>query len=404
MDLQRTQAVEFSSAMKFGSGSDDELFGGSTTAESTTNCAEFTELSGSEDANVANCGMAMMPVMAMPMLSPTMAMPFQTMTQGAMQVPVSMAPQGQMMYCMVQGPDGTQMLMPVSTAQMPTWGMQMQPVLNQVPQNQYMPEFAAPANAKSCAGSLEARAAALSAYAAEVKQEARKAKQAAAAAVRRGRVISECTNKSEQAQSSETEHSTREHLTRWADVDMADQSLQFDGDDNDQIPNDDRTTLMFRNLPNNYNRFTLLHMLDSEGFKGSYSLVYLPTDFRNFAGFGYAFVNFVSHEEARRAKTSFQGFARWRVPSRKICDVVWSGPVQGLQAHTERYRNSPVMHDSVPDEYKPAVFVEGMRVSFPTPTKRIRPPRVRRNSAGEGAGIAAPVPEMGHSKRSGRNK
>lgn len=399
MDLQRTQTVEFSSAMKFGGGSDDELFGGSTTAESMTNCAEFAELSGSEDTNVANCGVAMMPVMAMPMMSPTMAMPFQTMTQGALQVPMSMPPQGQMMYCMVQGLDGTQMLMPVSTAQMPTWGMQMQPVLNQVPQNQYMPEFAAPVNAESCVGSLEAQAAALSAYAAEVKQEARKAKQAAAAAVRRGRVTSECTSKSEQAPSSESDHSTR-----WADMDMADQSLQFVGDDNDHIPNDDRTTLMFRNLPNNYNRSTLLHMLDSEGFKGSYNLVYLPTDFRNFAGFGYAFVNFVRHEEARRAKMSFQGFARWRVPSRKTCDVVWSGPVQGLQAHTERYRNSPVMHDSVPDEYKPAVFVEGLRVSFPAPTKRIRPPRVRRNSAGEGAGIAAPVPEMGHSKRSGRNK
>lgn len=397
--LPRLQPVEFSSAMKFGGGSDDELFGGSTTAESMTNCAEFTELSGCEDTNVANCAMAMMPVMAMPMMSPTMAMPFHTMTQGAMQVPMSMAPQGQMMYCMVQGPDGTQMLMPVSTGQMPTWGMQMQPVPNQAPQNKYMPEFASPVNAERCAGSLEARAAALSAYASEVKQEARKAKQAAAAAVRRGRVTSEGTNKSEQALSSESDHSTR-----WADMETADQSLQFVGDDNDHIPNDDRTTLMFRNLPNNYNRSTLLHMLDSEGFKGSYNLVYLPTDFRNFAGFGYAFVNFVRHEEARRAKMSFQGFVRWRVPSRKTCDVVWSGPVQGLQAHTERYKNSPVMHDSVPDEYKPAVFVEGLRVSFPTPTKRIRPPRVRRNSAGEGAGIASPVPEMGYSKRSGRNK
>merc|ERR1712032_617872 len=174
-------------------------------------------------------------------------------------------------------------------------------------------------------------------------------------------------------------------------ADMADQC--FFADEHESIPNDDRTTLMFRNLPNNYNRSTLWQMLDSEGFKATYNLVYLPTDFRNFAGFGYAFVNFVSHEDAKKAKSSFQGFARWRVPSRKTCDVVWSGPVQGLQAHTERYRNSPVMHDSVPDEYKPVVFVNGIRVPFPPPTKRIRPPRVRQPIAAE------PVAESATNRR-----
>ena len=28
----------------------------------------------------------------------------------------------------------------------------------------------------------------------------------------------------------------------------------------------------------------------------------------------------------------------------KVCRVTWSGPHQGLAAHVERYRNSPVMH------------------------------------------------------------
>merc|ERR1712032_507740 len=192
--------------------------------------------------------------------------------------------------------------------------------------------------------------------------EARKAKQAAVAAARRGRTFTEGTNP-------RSERTVSDSTPRWAD--MADQC--FFADEHESIPNDDRTTLMFRNLPNNYNRSTLLQMLDSE--------------------------------DAKKAKSSFQGFARWRVPSRKTCDVVWSGPVQGLQAHTERYRNSPVMHDSVPDEYKPAVFVDGIRVAFPAPTKRIRPPRVRRNSAGDGAGIAAPVPDaFTQAKRSGRGK
>lgn len=407
MEVRRhPQPIDLASQMKL-AGSDDDPFGGSTTAAETGD--DFTELSGSEDANVGQRAVPMMPCVpgGMAMLPPSMAMPMTMPSpQGAMPMPacsVPISPQGPQMYCLTMAPDGTQMLMPVSTTQVSSWGpQQMQPMS---PQNQFQegpaapPEFTTPADGENNAGNLEARAAALSAYAAEVKAEARKAKAAAAAAARRGRVSSNTTN-------ARSERTTSDSTPRWAD--MADQGFQLNANasaDDDTIPNDDRTTLMFRNLPNNYNRSTLLHMLDSEGFKGTYNLVYLPTDFRNFAGFGYAFVNFVTHDDAKRAKASFQGFARWRVPSRKTCDVVWSGPVQGLQAHTERYRNSPVMHDSVPDEYKPAVFVDGIRVPFPAPTKRIRPPRVRRNSAGDGGGIAAPVAEQhGQSKRSGRGK
>lgn len=153
--------------------------------------------------------------------------------------------------------------------------------------------------------------------------------------------------------------------------------------DREEVENDTRTTLMFRNLPNNYTRASLLDMLDSEGFNKFYSFVYLPTDFKNFAGFGYAFVNFATHEAAVKAKRHFQGYCKWSVPSQKVCEVVWSGPVQGLSAHTDRYRNSPVMHDSVPDEYKPVVFVDGKRVRFPPPTRKIRAPRVRNGIAVE---------------------
>ena len=37
--------------------------------------------------------------------------------------------------------------------------------------------------------------------------------------------------------------------------------------------------------------------------------------------------------------------------SQKVCEVCWGNPLQGLGAHIVRYRNSPVMHQSVPDEY-----------------------------------------------------
>jgi len=139
-----------------------------------------------------------------------------------------------------------------------------------------------------------------------------------------------------------------------------------------------KTTVMMRNLPNNYSRTMLLELMDSEGFGGAYDFIYLPIDFISSASFGYAFINLVSPEEADRFREHFQNFSRWSVPSEKVCDVTWSEVHQGLVAHIDRYRSSPVMHADMPDECKPAVFSNGVRASFPLPLKKIRAPRIRR--------------------------
>jgi len=139
-----------------------------------------------------------------------------------------------------------------------------------------------------------------------------------------------------------------------------------------------QTTVMMRNIPNNYTRAMLLRLLDAQGFAGSYDLVYLPIDYQSKVGFGYAFINLCTPEKAERFWNHFEGFSDWDVVSQKICEVSWSSVLQGVQAHIDRYRNSPVMHEAVPDEFKPVLFVDGERVSFPIPTKAIRAPRVRR--------------------------
>ncbi|CAE7621292.1 ML3, partial [Symbiodinium sp. CCMP2456] len=54
-----------------------------------------------------------------------------------------------------------------------------------------------------------------------------------------------------------------------------------------------RTTVMLRNLPNNYTRDMLLELIDSMGFRGQYDFLYLPIDFQTHACLGYAFVNLV---------------------------------------------------------------------------------------------------------------
>lgn len=265
------------------------------------------------------------------------------------------APQGTV-YFMSFAPNGTQVLMPVASAGIPVSQAGLPTAWN----TSTAAHVATPTNQQQSVGSLEARAAALSAHAAEVRAAARRAKTAALAA-RRQRGEPDFLD-FEQAMSSEVVPMP---------VSMS------------RTATDDRTTLMLRNLPNNYTRSAVLDMLDSEGFAGTYCFVYVPTDFKNFTGFGYAFVGFCAHDAAAHAKRHYQGFNKWRVPSQKSCDVAWSGPVQGLEQHTERYRNSPVMHPGVPDEYKPAVFVNGVRVPFPAPTKRLRPPRLRHSIAGE---------------------
>lgn len=138
------------------------------------------------------------------------------------------------------------------------------------------------------------------------------------------------------------------------------------------------TTIMLRNLPNNYSRDMLLELLDREGFGRSYDFVYYPVDFKRWAGLGYAFVNLVSHAEALRLWSSLDGFSRWELPSSKVVQVCWGSPLQGLEDCTQRYRNSPVMHESVPEHFKPLVFGDGKQIPFPPPTKKIRNPRWRR--------------------------
>eukprot|EP00437_Effrenium_voratum_P000517 CAMPEP_0181421680 /NCGR_PEP_ID=MMETSP1110-20121109/13222_1 /TAXON_ID=174948 /ORGANISM="Symbiodinium sp., Strain CCMP421" /LENGTH=282 /DNA_ID=CAMNT_0023544751 /DNA_START=66 /DNA_END=914 /DNA_ORIENTATION=+ len=136
----------------------------------------------------------------------------------------------------------------------------------------------------------------------------------------------------------------------------------------------DRTTVMLRNIPNNYTREMFLALLDDNGFAGRYDFVYLPCDFRRQANLGYAFVNLVDACAVDAAWATFDGFADWALPTQKVCQVKWSGPHQGLEAHVDRYKNSPVMHKRVPDHYKPVVFHGGVRKPFPRPTKKIKAP------------------------------
>mmetsp|Transcript_16464 Transcript_16464/g.31063 ORF Transcript_16464/g.31063 Transcript_16464/m.31063 type:complete len:269 (+) Transcript_16464:71-877(+) len=137
---------------------------------------------------------------------------------------------------------------------------------------------------------------------------------------------------------------------------------------------EERSTLCLRNVPNNYSRQMLLDLMEQHGLSGKYDFVYLPCDFNRHANLGYAFVNLVDTESVNHFRKTFDGFTDWGMPTAKVGQVSFSGPHQGLEAHIERYRNSPVLHKSVPDEYKPAIFADGIRQPFPPPTRKIKRP------------------------------
>jgi len=145
------------------------------------------------------------------------------------------------------------------------------------------------------------------------------------------------------------------------------------------------STLMLRNVPRALTRTMLLAELESQGFAGKFDFVYLPVDFEDSTGsgqnFGHAFVNFVCPLSAAQAKECFTGLTAWAVECEQPCEAMWREQCQGLGAHVQKYRNSALMHESVPDENKPVVFVEGIRRPFPRPTVSIKAPKMRRSPA-----------------------
>jgi len=145
----------------------------------------------------------------------------------------------------------------------------------------------------------------------------------------------------------------------------------------DSSMSETRTTVMLKGVPDTYTRSELLKLLDNEGFFGRFNFVYVPIDFKKQRNLGYALINLVSPKEAIRLSNRFEGFSNWSSPCDTVCEVAWCNPHQGLQAHVERYRNSPVMHESVPEEWRPLLLSHGVPIPFPEPTTKIKCPKLK---------------------------
>lgn len=147
---------------------------------------------------------------------------------------------------------------------------------------------------------------------------------------------------------------------------------------------DTRTTLMIQNVPAQCTNTMMVEMLDSAGLSGKYDFVYAPTDFRTYTAFGYAFVNFTTNKNSIQAMDVLSGLICQTWSEQKVAfDVNWCEAHQGLKVHVTKYQNSPVMHPSVLEEYKPLIFKNGSIQQFPPPTKVIKEPRLRRSNPAE---------------------
>eukprot|EP00928_Gymnodinium_smaydae_P095972 TRINITY_DN8366_c2_g4_i1.p1 TRINITY_DN8366_c2_g4~~TRINITY_DN8366_c2_g4_i1.p1 ORF type:complete len:133 (-),score=6.34 TRINITY_DN8366_c2_g4_i1:859-1227(-) len=85
---------------------------------------------------------------------------------------------------------------------------------------------------------------------------------------------------------------------------------------------------------------------------------------------GYAFVNLVNPSVAQRFLNAFTSFSRWSTASKNVGQAVWAKQHQGLQTNIDRYRNRTVLGKTVPDEYKPRIFENGVEIPFPPPTRK----------------------------------
>mmetsp|Transcript_122610 Transcript_122610/g.358078 ORF Transcript_122610/g.358078 Transcript_122610/m.358078 type:complete len:381 (-) Transcript_122610:434-1576(-) len=137
------------------------------------------------------------------------------------------------------------------------------------------------------------------------------------------------------------------------------------------------TTLILDNLPEDLTQPELLAVLDASGFCGLYDFAFLPACFRTGRNQGQAIVNLKRHSYGLALAARAEGFADWGASADgSHCEVKWSLPLQGIAEHIEQYRNHPAMHESVPEAFRPALFVDGWQVPFPPPTKWIRSPRL----------------------------
>lgn len=103
------------------------------------------------------------------------------------------------------------------------------------------------------------------------------------------------------------------------------------------------TTMMVRNIPNRYTQVELIQECEDLGFAGTFDFFYVPVDRGTMNNVGYAFVNFLTDEWARKSMQVFENysFKKYQRAREKIA-AVSVAHIQGLAANLRHYENAVV--------------------------------------------------------------
>ncbi|XP_073061026.1 protein MEI2-like 5 isoform X1 [Primulina eburnea] len=115
---------------------------------------------------------------------------------------------------------------------------------------------------------------------------------------------------------------------------------------------DNRTTLMIKNIPNKYTSKMLLAAID-ETHKGTYDFLYLPIDFKNKCNVGYAFINMVSPSHIVTFFEAFNGKKWEKFNSEKVASLAYAR-IQGKTGLISHFQNSSLMNED--KRCRPIIF------------------------------------------------
>ncbi|KAH9617555.1 hypothetical protein KSS87_013851 [Heliosperma pusillum] len=106
---------------------------------------------------------------------------------------------------------------------------------------------------------------------------------------------------------------------------------------------DNRTTLMIKNIPNKYTSKMLLATID-EFHRGKYDFIYLPIDFKNKCNMGYAFINIIDPIQIVSFHQTFEGRKWEKFNSEKVASLAYAR-IQGKAALIAHFQNSSLMNE-----------------------------------------------------------
>ncbi|XP_042752343.1 protein terminal ear1 [Lactuca sativa] len=143
-------------------------------------------------------------------------------------------------------------------------------------------------------------------------------------------------------------------------------------------PDENSTSIMIRNIPNNYTRELLVKLLedhckqenkkDENVVRSAFDFVYLPVDFKYRLNAGYAFVNFTTPDAAWRFQKSIKGKGWDLFQSKKIADVA-RAKIQGKDALVRNFERMQLQSPS--SEYLPVWFDPPRDGSMPSSTMKM---------------------------------